>query len=210
MHYLELTEYLIYGITLGLAAGIAPGPLLTMVISETLKGNKINGMLIAIAPLITDLPIVFFSIFILNSFSNTEHILGILSITGGIFLIYLAVQNFRFNPKTNNTKSGYGSSIKYGIITNILSPHPYLFWITIGAPIFIKASKSGASNSFAFIIGFYLLLVSSKVVIALISSKVKGFLNSTSFNNTMKLMGGILLLLSGVMIYEGFLMVWYL
>ncbi|MCK5372500.1 MAG: hypothetical protein KAQ62_28250, partial [Cyclobacteriaceae bacterium] len=87
-------------------------------------------------------------------------------------------------------------------------PHPYLFWITIGAPTFIKASKSGTSNSFAFIIGFYLLLVSSKVIIALISSKVKGFLNSSSFKMTMKLIGAFLLVLAVVMIYEGFLMVW--
>lgn len=166
-------------------------------------------MLIAIAPLITDLPIVFFSIYILNSFSNTEFILGMLSIFGGIFLVYLAIGNIRFNPKANIIKSSYGSSIKYGVITNILSPHPYLFWITIGAPTFIKASKSGTSNSFAFIIGFYLLLISSKVIIALISSKVKGFLNSTSFKNTMKLTGAVLFVLAGVMIYEGFLMFWY-
>ena len=165
-------------------------------------------MLIAIAPLITDLPIVFFSIYILKSFSNTDFILGILSIFGGVFLIYLAIGNFRFNPKANTVRSSYGSSIKYGILTNILSPHPYLFWITIGAPTFIKASKSGTSNSFAFIIGFYLLLVSSKVIIALISSKVKGFLNSSSFKMTMKLIGAFLLVLAVVMIYEGFLMVW--
>lgn len=167
-------------------------------------------MLIAIAPLITDLPIVFLSIYILKSFSNTEFILGVLSIIGGIFLIYMAIGNFRYSPGANITKSSYSSSIKYGVITNILSPYPYLFWITIGSPTFIKAGKSGTSNSFAFIIGFYLLLVGSKVILALISSKVKGFLNSTTFEKIMKLTGVILLILAVIMIYEGFLMVWKL
>ncbi len=179
-----------------------------MVISETLKGNKINGIFIAIAPLITDLPIVLFSIYILKSVSTNELIPGILSVMGGLFLIYLAIGNFRYNPITNRSAADYRSSMKYGIIANILSPHPYLFWITIGAPVFLKASKSGATTSFAFIIGFYLLLVGSKVIIALITNKAKGFLNSNVYGKIMKITGAVLLLLSGMMIYEGVKMIW--
>lgn len=165
-------------------------------------------MLISIAPLITDLPIVLLSITILNSFQSTDLILGMLSITGAAFLIYLGIKNFSFNANSPNTKSSYTASIKYGIIANLLSPHPYLFWITIGAPIFTKASKTGAANSFGFIVGFYLLLVSSKIVIALISSRIKGFLNSNTYKNIMKLIGVVLFIFSGVMIYEGIRMIW--
>lgn len=164
-------------------------------------------MLIALVPLVTDFPIVFFSIYFLRSISNTGLVLGSLSIFGGLFLIYLAIQNFRFIPNSNETKSSYSSSIKYGIIANILSPHPYLFWITIGAPTFIKASKSGTANSIIFVIGFYILLVSSKVMLAIISGKVKGFLSSSTYINTMKIIGVTLLFLSGVIIYEGYLMI---
>ena len=174
-----------------------------MVISETLKGNKLNGILIAIAPLLTDLPIVFFSIYLLDLFSHTEAILGVLSIIGSVFLIYLAIQNFRFDLVPQNAASSYSSSIKYGAITNILSPHPYLFWITIGAPTFIQASEKGSASSIAFICGFYLLLIGSKISVAIISGVVKGFIRSSAYKNILRIMGVLLLFLAILLMYEG-------
>lgn len=53
----EGLEFLISGIVFGLAAGVAPGPLLALVFSETLKYGKKEGVTVAISPLITDLPI---------------------------------------------------------------------------------------------------------------------------------------------------------
>lgn len=160
----------------------------------------------AFVPIFTDFPIVFFSIYILQNLSNTDFMLGLLSISGGFFLIYLAIQNFRFVPDSKNATPDYKSSLKIGIITNFLSPHPYLFWITIGAPIFIKAGNSLTTSSAAFIIGFYIILVSSKVIIALITSRVKSFLSSRTYKNTMKIIGIILLVLSGIILYEGILL----
>ena len=45
------------GILLGLSAGFAPGPLLTLVIAQTLKHNVREGIKVALAPLISDFPI---------------------------------------------------------------------------------------------------------------------------------------------------------
>ena len=54
------------GIGLGLAAGISPGPLLTLVISTTLERGFRAGTRIAIAPLITDAPIIVVTLLILS------------------------------------------------------------------------------------------------------------------------------------------------
>lgn len=54
---LEIFTFLISGIIFGLSAGISPGPLLALVISETLKFGRKEGIKVAIAPLITDIPI---------------------------------------------------------------------------------------------------------------------------------------------------------
>lgn len=187
---------------MGLAAGIAPGPLLTMVISETIKGNKFNGIAIALAPLITDIPIVFFSIIVLNSIADTDIIIALLSIFGALFLVYMGIQNFRFDAPPSNEKLGYGLSLKYGVIANVLSPHPYIFWITIGAPTFIKASANGNLGPFSFIFGFYLLLVGSKAIIAIISGKIKGFLQSNVYKYIMNFMGLVLFFLAALMVYN--------
>ncbi|MCD6225405.1 MAG: hypothetical protein J7K32_07820 [Deltaproteobacteria bacterium] len=53
-----MLTFLTAGTILGLSAGLIPGPLLTLVISETLRHNIKAGIKIAVAPLLTDLPII--------------------------------------------------------------------------------------------------------------------------------------------------------
>ena len=53
-----MTDFLFSGVFLGLAAGFAPGPLLTLVITETLQHNLRSGIRVALAPILTDAPIV--------------------------------------------------------------------------------------------------------------------------------------------------------
>jgi threonine/homoserine/homoserine lactone efflux protein len=188
---------------LGLAAGIAPGPLLSLVVSETLRGNKLNGILIAMAPLITDLPIVLISIIVLKSLSQIDFLLGFLSLIGGGFLIYVGSKNFKIHPSDISRKNKYRTSIKYGVVTNFLSPHPYLFWITVGAPTYIKASNSSLSEGYSFIIAFYILLIGSKMIIAWVTGFFTNFLQGNNYSIVMKALGIILYLLAGVMIYDG-------
>lgn len=189
--------------TLGLAAGLAPGPLLTIVISETLKGNRWNGILIALAPLLTDLPIVAISIFGISQFADSQIVLGILSILGAFFLLYVGVSNIRENRPATTSQTGYGVSLKYGVITNLLSPHPYLFWISVGAPTVVKASKTGSGESALFIIGFYLLLVGSKIAVALISEKTKLLVKSTAYIWVIKALGIVMICLAVFLFIDG-------
>jgi threonine/homoserine/homoserine lactone efflux protein len=51
--------FLSAGITLGLSAGFSPGPLSTLVISHSLRYGTREGVKVAMAPFITDVPIVF-------------------------------------------------------------------------------------------------------------------------------------------------------
>ena len=139
----EIT-FLISGISLGLVAGISPGPLLALVISETLKFNKKAGIRVACVPIITDFPIVFFSIYFLWKIGNYNQILGIISFIGAVFLVYLAWESLKnTNFQINQSRSGQNKpfSMQKGIIANFLSPHPYLFWITVGGPIIFKSYK---------------------------------------------------------------------
>ena len=48
----------LFGVVFGLAAGLMPGPLLALVIQQTLRHGPGEGIKVAAAPLLTDLPIV--------------------------------------------------------------------------------------------------------------------------------------------------------
>ncbi|MFC1783316.1 LysE family translocator [Planctomycetota bacterium] len=123
----ESLGYLIFGVTMGLAAGISPGPLLTLVISETIKHSKKEGIIIASAPAMTDVPIILVTLLVLAKLSNSDMILGIISILGAFFIGYLAYGSIRVKGLDFNPTDAKVESLKKGIIANLLNPHPYLF-----------------------------------------------------------------------------------
>lgn len=197
-----MTTYLLLGITLGLTAGILPGPLLTLVVLETIKHSRKEGIFVACTPLITDIPIVLISLFLLTKLSDYSYVFGILSLSGAIFIGYLAFESIRQKGFNINTREIKPQSLKKGIITNLLNPHPYLFWITIGIPAILKGYQSGFKFSLCFIFGFYVCLIGSKIIIAVIISKTKTFLQSKYYILIIRLLGFVLLVFSIFLIKE--------
>jgi threonine/homoserine/homoserine lactone efflux protein len=197
-----MTTYLILGITMGLTAGLSPGPLLILLISETIKQNRKAGILVACVPLITDLPIVLISILVLQIIADYNFVLGIISILGAVFLGYLAVENFRLKYFNFDLKKIKSRSLGKGIITNFLNPNPYLFWITIGAPTVIKGYHEGIVLPVFFVLMFYIFLVGSKIIVALLVDRSKALVNSNLYIILMKILGIILLLFSLFFIKE--------
>jgi len=191
------------GAVFGLTAGISPGPLLTLVISETLRHNKTEGVKIAVAPLITDIPIVLLTIFILSKMASSDIILGVISILGGIFIAYLGYDSIKSKGIEIDIQNLKLRSIRKGIIVNVLSPHPYIFWLMVGAPITIKAYQASPVAAFAFIIAFYVLLVGSKISIALVVDKSRAFLKNKVFIWTLRILGLVLLIFAILLIKEG-------
>ena len=86
------------GLLLGMSAGLAPGPLLTLVIAQTLRHSAREGTRIALAPLITDPPIVAVSVFVLSELSGFEKIIGAASLAGVVYVFYLAYGSLLAGP----------------------------------------------------------------------------------------------------------------
>ena len=185
--------FLFSGVVFGLSAGLSPGPLLTLVISETLKHDIKEGIKVSIAPLLTDLPIVLITILVLSRLSNMLPALGVVSLLGCAFLTYLGFESITFRGVDIEVAQVKHDSVKIGVITNFLNPNPYMFWLTIGAPLVLKALKIGLFSASLFILGFYVFLVGSKVLVAVVVGKSRFFLKSRNYVYTIRFLGVILL-----------------
>lgn len=185
--------FLFSGVVLGLSAGLSPGPLLTLVISETLKHDIKEGIKVSVAPLLTDLPIVLITILVLSRLSNMLPVLGIVSLLGCAFLSYLGFESITFKGVDIDVEQAKPQSIKKGVIANFLNPSPYMFWFTIGAPLVLKALKISLFSASLFILGFYVFLVGSKVLVAIVVGKSRFFLKSRNYVYTIRFLGVILL-----------------
>jgi threonine/homoserine/homoserine lactone efflux protein len=200
---IESLSYLISGVIFGLAAGISPGPLLTLVISETLRHGRKEGILVSIAPIVTDIPIILITVYILSNISNFYFILGILSLAGAMFIGYLAYDSITVKDVKIDIQNVKPMPLQKGVTANFLNPHPYLFWITIGGPTLVKASHDSILSVAAFILGFYILLVGSKVSVAVLVDKSKNFLKSKTYLYIIKTTGIILILFALIFFRDG-------
>lgn len=184
-----MTEFLVVGMLLGLSAGVSPGPLLALVVSETLRHDIRAGVRVAFSPLVTDLPIILLTFFVLAKLSEFRGLLGIISLIGSALLLYIGFEGM--NPKTpeTDTTATAPRSLAKGILVNALSPHPYLFWLSVGGPLMKRAMAHSAGAPVAFIGSFYVLLVGSKITLAVLVGRSRAILSGIVYRTIMRLVG---------------------
>lgn len=191
------------GLSLGLSAGISPGPLFAMVISQTLRYGLTEGVKIALSPLITDIPIIFLTTFLLAGMAGYQTLIGLISIGGGLFLLHMAYASMKTKDIRTPVDATSPQSLTKGALVNALSPHPYLFWIMVGGPIILNARAQGWNEVLCFVTGFYLALVGSKVALAMFVSRSRTFLQGRTYLWLMKIMGVVLFLFAILLFKEG-------
>jgi len=195
--------YLAMGAVLGLSSGFAPGPLLTLVISETLQHDAKAGAKVALAPMITDLPIIILTLFFFSKLSNFHDILGIISLSGGIFILTMGYQSLCTRGVEISLKKRKPKSLIKGVLANATNPNPYLFWLSVGAPTMTKAINQNIYVAAAFIISFYVFLVGSKIILALFIGKSKFLFSSRTYLFTMRFLGLLLCALAMILFHDG-------
>jgi threonine/homoserine/homoserine lactone efflux protein len=195
--------FLSAGIALGFYAGFSPGPLLALVISQTIRHGSKEGAKVALAPILTDVPIILVSTLLLVHLSGYKLILGVVSISGAVYLGYLACASVRTRGVEGNVDEGVPYSLIKGAIVNGLNPSPYLFWITIGAPVILKGLGVSYIAPVLFVGSFLGCLVGSKVLLAVIAGKSRHFLTGRTYLYVMRALGVVLLVFAFVLFKDG-------
>jgi threonine/homoserine/homoserine lactone efflux protein len=198
-----VTTLLSSAVVYGLSAGFSPGPLLALVISQTLRYGVREGIKASMAPLVTDLPIILVSVLILRSLSDSRFILGCISMAGGLFVTYLAYECFRTVRLEMADLDGGPQSLSKGAAVNALNPHPYLFWLTVGGPSVIRAWADSPLGAVAFVAVFSGSIVGSKVMIAAMVGQSKHVLSGKGYGIVMRVLGLMLLFFAVLLFKDG-------
>lgn len=164
--------YFLQGLALGFGSGVSPGPFLALVIAAALRGGFRHGAVVALSPLITDLPIILLCVTVLASVP--ERGIGALSLFGAAVLAWYAYESIRDARQTSLAALREGAmtavpvrhALRQGVIANLTNPNPWMFWISVGGPLLTTSWSHGPAASVAFLLPFYALLIGSKVGIA--------------------------------------------
>jgi len=154
-------SYLFFGITYAFAAAVQPGPLQTYIISQTLKKGWRATLPAALAPVISDGPILLLVIFVLTTIPQKFIIL--LRIGGGLFLLYLAYLAFQswrnFDTQLPVEKETDTKTLMGAVVVNLLNPNPYLGWSLIMGPLLLEGWQIAPINGISLIAGFYMTMI---------------------------------------------------
>lgn len=153
--------YLLQGIGYGLAAAVQPGPLQTYLISQTLTRGWKRALPLALAPLISDGPMVTICLLVLSQVP--EWFQRVLYIVGGLFVLYLAYGAFKawqnFDLGIPQAESTPQRGVFKAALMNIFNPGPYIYWTLVAGPILLAGWREAPANGLGFLLGFYLTLV---------------------------------------------------
>lgn len=182
------------GLALGLGAGIVPGPLLALVVTSTLQRGFGAGLRVAVAPLLTDAPIIAFGVLVASSIPDGA--LRALGVVGGGVVISMGARTIREAGGPAEDDRAPTGDVWRGVIVNATSPHPWIFWIGAGGPLLVTAWRGAPALGVAFLAGFYLLLVGSKVGVAWAVAKGRSRL-SDLWQRRLVVLGGLMLVVGG-------------
>jgi len=184
-----MNEFLFSALSFGLAAGLKPGPLGILVIQQTLSRGLLNGVRASMAPLITDGPIIIAALWFLSQFKSINLFAALLSLLGGLYLLWLAQKMFRVQNISISSKLGSEASLSTAVKVNLLNPGPYLFWFTVGGSYIIRGTTA---ESVVFVVTAIGTLIVSKIAVALLAANFLPSLESRGYLLTMKALAALL------------------
>jgi len=133
-----LLPFLLSGVSFGLAAGLSPGPLMALVISQTLRYGLREGLKVTFAPLASDAPIILLCLFVLSRIADLGHALAWVSIFGGGFVDYLGYDSLRTSGLELGEKQTAPRSSPKAVLLNLPNPRVCLFWTTVGSAMILR------------------------------------------------------------------------
>ena len=169
--------YIIQGLVYGFAAAVQPGPFQTYLISQTLSKGWKRTLPSALAPLISDGPIIALCLLILNQVPGWLQ--RFLYVAGGLFVLYLASGAYKswknFIPDIPSIETGIQRSVIKAALINILNPNPYIYWTLVTGPILLTGWRETPLNGMGFLVSFYLFIILSLSAIILVFGTARQF-----------------------------------
>ena len=162
-------EIIIAALTLGVTAGLKPGPLGIYVIHQTLLHGTRSGLFASFAPFVSDGPIILGSFLLVNSFKQFDLFITVITIMGALYIAFIAIRLIIASPVPQQPASA-PSSFLTAVKINLLNPAPYIFWSTVGGSYLVR---NDLQDAIVFAILFLATLAITKFIMAL-SIKVLG------------------------------------
>jgi len=163
-------------VILGSFAGLAPGPYTTMVAGTALEKGFRAGLRLAFAPLATDIVPMLLTAVVLDRLSWTA--LTVLGIAGGVLIGAVGVRFLRRHGRTYgrggtgpSPLGGQSATFGHVVLTTILSPAPWLFWLVVASPLLLRSWARSPGEGIAFASALFATNIATASGLAWVASR---------------------------------------
>jgi len=144
-----------------LSGAMMPGPMLTVVVTETPRQGAIAGPLVVLGHGILELTLLVLLVVGLGPLLEKEGVQAVLQIVGGCMLVatgvsmIVAVVRHTVTIDWAGGEGGTGRlrAVLMGIVSSLSNPYWTIWWATIGLGLLTKAYAAGAVALVAFYLG---------------------------------------------------------
>ena len=171
---IDALPFILLGATLGLSAASLPGPLMTLLITETLNHGWKKSFKIVFAPLVSDIVIVPAVLLILKQVPAGY--LKFIHFAGAALLFYMAF-NLRKSLYDQTLQDQPGekkiAGFKMAVLLNFVSPGPYLFWSLVNGPNFLQALEISIFSAVSYVAAFYSVFILGMLLIVAVFNSAR-------------------------------------
>jgi len=146
----------------GLSGAMAPGPVLTVTISETLKRGFRAGPLIVLGHAILEIVLLLLIAAGLGPFFQHPVVTTVFLSAGGVVMLWMGGQMVVTNKRTTEealnakgAESPYGPVLA-GIVLSISNPFWIIWWVTVGMGFVAQSLQFGITGLLSFYFGHIL------------------------------------------------------
>jgi threonine/homoserine/homoserine lactone efflux protein len=185
---------------IGISGAMIPGPLTLFTVSEVLKTDRFAGLKVVFGHIISEFVIIGIIFLGFHKFLGSEKFVSLVSIIGGLALIIMGIILFLNAPKMNvpreKSNAGFNKGlILGGIFFSAVSPGFIIWWATIGISTVVRALLYGFAGVIILSLGHWSADVIWYWSMSYGVEKGKKYLSDRSYQNIMRLLAGLLMIL---------------
>jgi threonine/homoserine/homoserine lactone efflux protein len=196
----------------GFSGAMMPGPVTTLVVTESARRGFIAAPLITLGHVLLELAMVFALVLGLDGFLKQTPILGAIGVGGGVMLAWMGygiirsawLKQVSFDVTRPDTRGvGSGNPILAGVLTSVSNPYWLFWWATVGAASLITFRAFGWAGILAFYIGHTLADWVWNSTLALAVATGRRIMTDGMYRGVLLVCGAFLLVLSFYFVSSG-------
>jgi threonine/homoserine/homoserine lactone efflux protein len=195
---MNLTGIFFSSFIIAFSGAMMPGPMFTATLLMSSKKGFISGPLIVMGHGTLEALLVILLYLGAGELLKNHTVMGSIGIIGGITLLWMAYEAFRFSGNASTGGNGRllnGSAYVAGIVTSLSNPYWVVWWVTIGLSYIVLSFKYGIRGIIIFYAGHILADLVWYSIVALSFSFMKRFISTKGFR--------VITIISGI-IFAGF------